>query len=81
MFWGLVIVVLPLLGLAAMVELQALQSPHRYALMMIVLSAVSIGLWAVNRYRAKSAVLYFEEAPPETITTLGLTHRGPQEAG
>jgi hypothetical protein len=81
MFWGLVIVVLPLLGLAAMVERQALQSRHQSVLMVIALSAVSIGLWAVNRYRAKSAVLYFEEAPPETITTLGLAHGGPQEAG
>jgi hypothetical protein len=73
MFWSFVIVFLPILGVAAVIELKALQNPLHYGIMMAVLGAVSVGLWALNRYRAKSAVLCFEEVPGELITTLGLT--------
>jgi hypothetical protein len=73
MFWSFVIVFLPILGVAAVIELKALQNPLHYGILIAVLCAVSVGLWALNRYRAKSAVLCFEEVPGELITTLGLT--------
>jgi len=38
----------------------------------ILLVIVGAVLWAFNRHRAKSAVLYFEELPDVQITTLGL---------
>jgi len=72
-FWAFVIVFLPILGGGAVIELQALHHPLQYAGMMSVLAAVSLGLWAFNRYRAKSAVIDFEEVPQDVITTLGLT--------
>lgn len=37
-----------------------------------VAGAVAVALWAFNHHRAKSAVLYFEEVPPELIMMLGL---------
>ncbi len=53
-------------------ELPSFNDRFRYVCMMSVLGAVALGLWTFNRHRAKSAVLYFEEIPPEVITTLGL---------
>lgn len=53
-------------------ELPALNDFLRYAGMTAVLVASAVGLWIFNQHRAKSAVLYFEELPPEVITTLGL---------
>jgi len=50
-----------------------LNDPVRFSCVIGALVAVALGLWAFNRYRAKSAVLYFEELPEEVITTLGLT--------
>jgi hypothetical protein len=81
MFWGLVIVILPLAALAAMLELQSLHNLRQCVVMMIVLAAVSTGLWAFHRYRAKSADLHFEEVPPEEVTTLGLTRVRASEIG
>jgi len=40
--------------------------------MVVVLVCGASVLWAFNRNRAKSAVLYFEELPDEEITTLGM---------
>jgi hypothetical protein len=37
-------------------------------------------LWAINRLHARSAVLYFEELPPEVITRLGLFFVPPAQA-
>jgi hypothetical protein len=47
--------------------------------MIVVLGTAVIGLWILNRNRAKSAVLYFEELPEEVITTLNLSlaHQAP----
>lgn len=53
-------------------EQPALGSPVRTVLTLVVLSATGLSLWVHNRRRARSAVLYFEEAPPEIITSLGL---------
>ncbi|HTF61988.1 MAG TPA: hypothetical protein VK638_04675, partial [Edaphobacter sp.] len=72
MFWSFVIVFLPILGVAAVIELKALHNPSQYAVLMVVLGTASAGLWAFNHHRAKSAALYFEELSPEVITTLGL---------
>jgi hypothetical protein len=53
-------------------EWNALQYWTSYAGMIGILIAVASGLWAFNRYRAESAVIYFEEVPEEGILTLGL---------
>jgi ABC-type branched-subunit amino acid transport system ATPase component len=57
----------------APIEMVALGSPFRYACLCVGLIAVALGLCALNRHRAKSAVLYFEELPDQLITTLGLS--------
>jgi hypothetical protein len=56
----------------AELEQPALNDPFRYIWMTTVLVAAALALWIFNLHRAKSAVLYFEELPPEAITTLGL---------
>ncbi len=71
-FWGFVIVLSVLALSFAPFEMQALDDPLRYSGLCIVLIAVACGLWAFNRHRAKSAVLYFEEIPDELIMKLGL---------
>ena len=71
-FWGLVVVLLVLTVAFAPFEQRALSDPFLYVGLFIVLSAAACGLWAFNRHRAKSAVLYFEELPEEIITTLKL---------
>jgi hypothetical protein len=50
--------------------------------MLCVLSAAGIiaVLWAINRLHARSAVLYFEELPPEVITRLGFFFVPPAQA-
>jgi hypothetical protein len=71
-FWG-VGIILPVLAISfAPFEQQALNNPVRFAWLAALLAAATLGLWTFNRHQAKSAVLYFEELPPEIITTLGL---------
>jgi hypothetical protein len=72
-FWGFLIVVLSLAIWSAEFELRSLNDAFRYVSMTGFLGAVALGLWAFNRDRARSAVLYFEELPPDLITTLGLS--------
>jgi hypothetical protein len=72
-FWGFVVVLIVLAVSFAPLEMDALGSPFRYASLCVGLIAVALGLWAFNRYRAKSAILYFEELPDPVITTLGLS--------
>jgi hypothetical protein len=72
LFWGFVIVLIGVVIPAVEFEQRALTDPFRYICMLIFLSAAAYGLWAFNRKRAQSAVLYFEELPDEVITTLGL---------
>ena len=57
-------------------ELRSLNDPVRYPLVVVILVGLAFGLWHFNRHRARSAILYFEELPPEVITTLGLTRDG-----
>ena len=71
-FWGFLIVFLVLASLVAEYEPRLLNDPVRIACTLGALIAMDFGLWAFNRHRAKSAVLYFEELPEEVITTLGL---------
>jgi hypothetical protein len=47
--------------------------------MMLATAGVITVLWAVNRLHAQSAVLYFEEQPPEVITRLGLIYVPPAQ--
>lgn len=70
---GFMVVLFTLALTSADYELPALRDPLRCVLMITILAAVTVGLWAFNRSRAKAAVLYFEETPPEAITTLGVS--------
>lgn len=72
MFWGFLMIVAPLTLSFAGYEQNALHHPLHYAWMVGILLAVAVSIWAFNRHRAKSAMLYFEELPPEIMTTLGL---------
>ncbi len=71
-FWIFIIVFVPLTLLGANYELKALDHPFQCACIVAALAAVALGLWAVNRHRSRSAVLYFEELPEEILTTLRL---------
>jgi hypothetical protein len=71
-FWCFAMAVIPIVALAADYELHALNHPRDLIGLGFVLGPAAWGLWAFNRHRAKSAVLYYEERPEEVITTLGL---------
>jgi cytochrome c oxidase subunit IV len=71
-FWGFAFTLLSLGLLIGTFELGALRNPLHYALMMLCAAGIIAALWAINRLHARSAVLYFEELPPEVITRLGL---------
>ena len=81
MFWGFFVVLFILIVSFAPVELGTFGVPTSYALLLAALAAVASGLWAFNRHRAESAVLYFEELPDEMITTLGLLSGPPADMG
>jgi hypothetical protein len=72
LFWGLAVGFLVVAISLANEEMRVLGNPLKFGAMMGVLAAVEAGLWMVNRQRAKSAVLYYEEMEPEVITTLGI---------
>jgi hypothetical protein len=78
LLWSFVVLLFVLAMSTAEFELPSLSDPVRYGCMTSVLVAIALGLWIFNRYRAKSAVLYFEELPPEVIITLGLVSVRPQ---
>jgi len=71
-FWGFVIVLLILAISFAPFEYAALSNAFSYSLLIFELAAAEAALIAINRHRAKSAVLYFEEPPEEPITSLNL---------
>lgn len=73
MFWAFAIGFLPVAMEIAHAEMIAFAKPAHFALMLAVLAALAAGLWAVNRVRARNAVLYYEEQEPEVIQTLGLS--------
>ncbi|MGH9497215.1 MAG: hypothetical protein ACRD3B_19625 [Candidatus Sulfotelmatobacter sp.] len=70
--WCFLLLVFIFAMTSAEYELPALNSPFRYVVMTSVLGVTGFGLWAFNRRRARSAVLYFEELTPDVIITLGL---------
>jgi hypothetical protein len=72
-FWGFLVLFVPLAMEVAGYEQRALSDPLRLILIAGVLIVTEVGLWAFNRYRAASAVLYFEELPPDEVTTLRLS--------
>jgi len=72
-FWAFFIVCLPLAVWIANVELDALHHLWKFACLAAVFAAIALGLFGYNRFRARSAVLYFEELPEEVITTLKLS--------
>jgi len=72
-FWAFFIVCLPLAVWIANVELDALHHPLKFVCMAAVFAAIALGLFGLNRFKAQSAVLYFEEIPEEVITTLKLS--------
>jgi hypothetical protein len=72
-FWGFLIVLVSVVVPSAEYEQRTLNDPLRYVWMTSLLGAVALGLWAYNRDRARSAVLYFEELPEPVIMTLGLS--------
>lgn len=71
-FWGFAFVWIILGSLLGITEMSALHDLARYLALSVALLAFTVGLGAVNRIRARSAVLYFEELPPQLITSLGL---------
>jgi hypothetical protein len=71
-FWGFLVLFVTVAVPFMSQEWQALHDLFQYACMVAVLVCAALALWAFNRNRAKSAVLYFEELPDEVITTLGL---------
>lgn len=72
-FWGFVIVLIAVIVPCLQFELRALHNPYNFKLLLTVLAAGEVTLYAFNRRRAKSAVIYFEEVPEEIITTLRLS--------
>jgi len=61
-------------------ELGILDHPLRYGILVAEMAAAALSLWILNRQRAKTAVLYYEESMPEVITTLGLSGMLPSPA-
>jgi hypothetical protein len=72
LFWGFFIFAVIFAYMFADFEIHALHNPPRFELLLAILAGIAVCLWGFNRHRARSAFLYFEELPQETITTLGI---------
>ena len=72
MFWAFAAGFTPLAMSFSRYELSVLDNPLSYAALVAILVAAAAELSLLNRRRAKSAVLYYEEFEPEAITTLGI---------
>jgi hypothetical protein len=72
-FWGFLVLFIPLAMKCASLEQRALEGLPQFLGMTGSLLAVVAALRAFNYYRAKTASIYFEELPPEVITTLRLS--------
>lgn len=79
-FWGFAFVLLMLGIMLGGYELDSLSHPSEYLRLVSVFVAVIFAVWVVNRIHARSAVLYFEELPPELITRLGLIFVPPPQS-
>jgi hypothetical protein len=71
-FWAFFIVFIPFLVELAEEEERALAHPLAFLFVVIVAVNLDVALLAFHRDHAQNATLYFEEQPPEIITTLGL---------
>jgi hypothetical protein len=71
-FWASLIIFLPAVVGAAMIEQHALANASQFIAIIAALFATDIALWAFNRHRAEATVLHFEESPEEVITSLRL---------
>jgi len=69
-FWGGLVVFTAIAITAAQFEVGVLGHPWQFAVTVVGLGAVAAALWGYNFYRARSAVLYFEELPEDVIITL-----------
>ena len=78
-FWGFVFVLFILGFTLEIYELGALTNLPQFFSLMAFAAAAAAGLFAYNRGKASSAVLYFEELPPEIITRLGLVYVPPAQ--
>jgi hypothetical protein len=72
-FWGFLILFIPLAMRFASLEQHALNSLPQFLCMTGFLLAIIAALRAFNHHQARSAAIYFEELPPEIITTLRLS--------
>ena len=72
MFWGCFAGTIMMMIFVLSLELPALHNPLFFALLLLVFAAAAMGFYLLNRQRARSAVLYFEEPVDEVITRLGL---------
>jgi predicted neutral ceramidase superfamily lipid hydrolase len=72
MFWVFVIVFIRLAMMFSHYEQSVLDHPRAYAALLAILLVTALILWLFNRFRARSAVLYYEESEPEVITTIGI---------
>lgn len=79
-FWGAVFLWIILAVLAATFEQTALQNPRRFAIVACTLLILLLGIGTINRIRARSALLYFEDVPPEVVTRLGLMYIPPAQS-
>jgi hypothetical protein len=61
-------------------ELDALTHRSQYFVLLGIEASVILALWVMNRVHARSAVLYFEELPPEILTRLGLLYVPPPQS-
>ncbi|MGD0368107.1 MAG: hypothetical protein ABSA94_11680 [Acidobacteriaceae bacterium] len=79
MFRAFAVVFMPIAMEFSNYEVRAIRRPGSFAVMLAILTAIALGIWAFNRRRSRSAVLYYEELEPVLITTLGLAS-GPLRA-
>ncbi len=71
-FWAFVMLFLVVAISLANEEMRVLGHAAKFAMMVGILLVPAAGLWIVNRHRAGSATLYYEELEPPVIQTLGL---------
>jgi hypothetical protein len=75
LFWGFLVLFVPLAMKFASLEQTVLTSPPRFLCITGFLLAIISALRVFNHHRAKSAAIYFEELPAEVLTTLNLSTR------
>ncbi|MGH9589247.1 MAG: hypothetical protein ACRD25_02585 [Terracidiphilus sp.] len=71
-FWAYALAFVPLAWIFSSYEQSVLDRPLAYSLLVAELSVAALGIWLINRRRAESAVLYYEEQESQVITTLGI---------